>query len=241
MSERHVVSLHFGAERLPLAPDAVLEALFSTISYRLEPNGWATRFPTVLDRLREGRLESGAAARALEELEHIGAELRRLPVDRVVWSMQDLRKRDDSGEPVRRDAPNVFDYFVAFDGRPILTCLADALQKSRMSGDAIVLESFVRHRNVVSGLVLLLVGALVGVGGYLYFPNVILVPEHESERVAQHGPLVWPLGSVLAVVGAITTAGALYPSFRMWLRARRAVAFVVCVAAFGAVVYASWR
>lgn len=218
-----------------------MEALFATISYRLEPDGWASRFPMLLDRLHEGRLDATSADQALAELDLVSAELRRLPVDRVVWSMHDLKKRDDAGEPVRRGAANAFEYFVAQDGRPILTCIAEMVQKSKQSGDATSLGSLVRHRNLVSGIVLLVLGLAVAFGGYLYFPNTILVAEHVPEYVVQHGPLVWPLGGVIAIVGAFALSGAVYPSFAATMRRHRTAFMASGIFAMLVVMYFGWR
>ena len=149
MSSARVVTMMSGAGDVPLAPDDVLEALFATISYRLEPNGWASRFPTVLDRLHEGRLDVASADAALSELELISAELKKLPADRVVWSMRDLARKDDSRHPVRRDARNAYEYFIARDGRPILACLVDAVRVARASGEPVILASGLRFKNMV--------------------------------------------------------------------------------------------
>jgi VIT1/CCC1 family predicted Fe2+/Mn2+ transporter len=142
---------------------------------------------------------------------------------------------------VRHGASNAFDYFVARDGRPILTCLTEAVQRSRMSGDAILVGSSVRHRNVVGSLVLFVFGALVGIVGYFFFPDLTLVPDHTSDKVEQHGLLVWPLGGMIAVVGMLGSIGALYPSFSEWMRSQKRALGVVLVAAIGFVVYWAWR
>lgn len=241
MSARRMVSARFGADAVALAPDTVLEALFATISYRLEPSGWATRFPIVLDLLHEGRLDASSLDGALAELDAIAPELARVPVDRVVWNMQDLRRRNDANEPVRKNAANAFDYFVANDGRPILVCLVDAIRRARMNGDAVVLDSGLRRRNIRSGVALVVFGGAVGIGGYLYFPDAVLVPENATHEASQHGPLIWALGCLIAAMGAVATLGALLPSFGAWMRARRALVAVVAVVGVAAVGYASWR
>lgn len=108
-----------------IAPDKVMRALFATISYRLEPNGWGTRFPAVLNHLHEGSLDAAHAEQALTELGQIEAELRSLPPARVVWSLNDLRVRNDSKQPVNHKAKSVYDYFVGRDGTPVINKLRE--------------------------------------------------------------------------------------------------------------------
>ncbi|HEY6253757.1 MAG TPA: Imm70 family immunity protein [Candidatus Angelobacter sp.] len=129
-----------------IAPDHVLRALFATISYRLEPHGWATRFPAVLDHLQQGSLDPNRAEQAITELGQIEAELRSLPPDRVVWSMDDLRVRNDSRQPVNHKAKNVFDYFVARDGTPLINKLREIVIECRRQGRTVKVDSQVRRK-----------------------------------------------------------------------------------------------
>lgn len=49
----------------------LLHAFFSTISYHLEPEGWGTRYPYLLQHLYKGQLAWSDAASALKELDAI--------------------------------------------------------------------------------------------------------------------------------------------------------------------------
>lgn len=129
-----------------IAPDNILRALFATISYRLEPGGWATRFPAVLDHLQQGSLDANRAEQALIELGQIETELRSLSPDRVVWSMDDLRVRNDSRQPVNHNAKNVFDYFVARDGKPLINKLRLIVLECRSQGRTVKVDSRVRRK-----------------------------------------------------------------------------------------------
>src|SRR5215470_4756251 len=100
-----------------LGPKTMLEALFATITYRLEPDGRGSRFPMVMKRLYSGRLRPSEIPGAVRELEAIESELTGLPADRAIWSLSDLRRRDDRELPVNHRATNVRDYFVGADGR----------------------------------------------------------------------------------------------------------------------------
>ncbi len=130
---RPPVTIRLGPGRsFELATDAVLEAFFATVSYRLEPDGWATRFPLTLDHLRAGTLGPAESAGTVAELETIGRELRALPVRKAVWDYQDTRPCADHGQPVNAGAGNLHDYFVAADGRtPLVQRLRELAEASR--------------------------------------------------------------------------------------------------------------
>ncbi|WP_219726630.1 Imm70 family immunity protein, partial [Vibrio vulnificus] len=50
-------------------------AFFSTVSANLEVNGWGTRFPILMGKLYQGRLEPNFADIAIMELRQIHREL----------------------------------------------------------------------------------------------------------------------------------------------------------------------
>jgi hypothetical protein len=129
-----------------IAPDHVLRALFATISYRLEPDGWATRFPAVLDHLQQGSLDASRIDQALTELAQIEAELKSLPARRVVWSLDDLRVLNDSKQPVNHRAQNIFEYFVARDGTPVVNKLREIVVERRGQGGAVRIDSRLRRK-----------------------------------------------------------------------------------------------
>jgi hypothetical protein len=117
--------LSVGGQSRELAPDRVVEALFTTIGCRLEPQGQGTRFPAVMEDLYSGYLAPGRAAATLRELQEIEDALRKIPVSDVVWSLADLRRGDDAKEAVNHRAANAFDYFVDIDGRPLIWRLSE--------------------------------------------------------------------------------------------------------------------
>jgi len=111
------------------APDHIMKALASTISYRLEPEGWSSRFPFVLDHLLAGRLSPSEGSAAIAELEAIEWGLKRVPRDSVVWDRNDRRRRDDSREEVCHTARDASEYFLARSGRPLLHELKEAVHE----------------------------------------------------------------------------------------------------------------
>ena len=88
--------LSVGGRSRDLGPEHVVEAMFTTISCRLEPQGRGTRFPALMDDLYAGYLKPGRAAEVLWELQKVEADLRKVPVRDVVWSLANFRQ-DDCG------------------------------------------------------------------------------------------------------------------------------------------------
>lgn len=67
-------------------------AFFSTISGNLEPKGWGSRFPVLMNKLYPGEATQPDAAEALAELGQASAELAKLPVSKVIWDVEDRSK-----------------------------------------------------------------------------------------------------------------------------------------------------
>lgn len=110
-----------------------LNAFFSTISHRLEPDGAGSRFPLVA-RLYAGDLPSQAAQQARHELDESRRELSRLGPDQVVWDREDLESRPPWGSNISPDITHLSNYFVTSDGRDLFDVLAEALVESEESG-----------------------------------------------------------------------------------------------------------
>lgn len=218
-----------------LAPAEVIEALFATISYRLEPQGRATRFPNVIDSLYAGRLDSKDAPAALIELGHIEAGLKALPPDRAVWSFTDLRRIDDSDRPVNHAATNLYEYFIADDGELLVAHLRQAIQNSMLAKRNLTFKSRERKSSVGSALALLLIGLVWTIAGYLFFPHRILVP-----RGGHEGPLLWSLGILAIAGGLVFLLMALRPNVDKWVRRRPNTALIVFAAVTLLLLYLSW-
>ena len=106
------------------SPD-LLHAFFSTISVRLEPLGWGTRFPALLDDLYHGELTVEAVETALSELMLARRELSSLPASSVVWDADDPYAAPPWGDAMA--APDVVHAFWTEDGRSLFDVVAAAL------------------------------------------------------------------------------------------------------------------
>jgi TPR repeat protein len=208
--------LRVGSQSYDLGPSPVADGFFSSLSYRLEPNGRGTRFPLIMG-IYAGSMKPSAADAASRELQDAERELSALAPDRAVWSLSDLRRRDDSRLPVNHAAHNLCDYFVAADGRPVLAALRDAIHASGERNEPLLLVKGDR-KPVRRAAALLVFGALWTVLGYLYFRNWIMTALGDSE--ATHGPLAWPLGIVVFASGLTELVSARFPGLSYWFRRR---------------------
>jgi hypothetical protein len=78
------VGLQVGRVISEVGTSEFFHSFFSTISGNLEPEGWGTRFPTLMHKLYAGELTQPHAAAALGELDEASYELSRLPIDQVI-------------------------------------------------------------------------------------------------------------------------------------------------------------
>lgn len=122
-----MVNIKAGRYRAVLARPYIVRALFATISFRLEPNGSGSRFPFLTNHLYDNHLRASEVAAALGEAAEVEKELKRLSKGSVIWSLDDLRRHDDTGQPVNHAANDTFHYFVSTNGRPLLAVLQEAL------------------------------------------------------------------------------------------------------------------
>ena len=222
-----------------LAPDYILEGLFATITFRLEPDGRGTRFPFTMGELYKGRLDPAHVDRVLEELAVIADELHRVPTRRAVWDAVHFRPADDSRLPVRHDARNLFDYFISADNRPLVPALGEWVGRQRNSTQVAELRPRVIEARRKAGYNLLLIGIAWMIIGLLFFPHYVLVPIGSQSH---HGPLVWTLGLLWAVLGLAGVAA------ERWPRLSRRVDYmpvwawaVVIVCGLAGWGYLSWR
>lgn len=123
------------------APD-FLHAFFSTVSVNLEPEGWASRFPLLLGRFHSGALEPQYASDALKELAAIQVELRRLPIEALVWDVDDSTKSPPWGDNISADITDLSNYFVTSTGRDLIELLFECLDELKTSDGSLEIVSY---------------------------------------------------------------------------------------------------
>ncbi len=204
----------------------------------MEPGGWATRFPIVLDHLLAGRLTPEQADAAVTELARLGTELEALAPDLAVASLSDLAKVSASLIPVNHAASSLATYFVAVDGRPLLDVLREAALRAKASGRSVNLETRSASGGLKEGLFAALLGAGVFGVALVYFPNLVLVTAGSG---AKHGPPVWVLGVAICLAGTVRVVASQRPAFAGFLRRHGVASWVVSLAFFAWLVAATWK
>jgi 2,3-bisphosphoglycerate-dependent phosphoglycerate mutase len=117
-----------------------LFAFFSTVRVRLEPEGWGTRFPAVMNELYAGELSAESAPKAVAELDQIREELRKLPPSQLVWDAEDRSKQPPWGENVREDAEDLASAFTTHDGRNLFDLFDEAVGYAARAGAPVRVE-----------------------------------------------------------------------------------------------------
>lgn len=240
MADRSPVVLRAGEWSATLGPIESVTALGASILYRLEPENVAQRFPLLLGGLLNGRLPPEQADGALAELETAARELAAHPKEHAVRSATDLRRIDDSIQPVNPAAANLATYFIAPDGRPMLDVLAEAVRQAKRDRRPLTANAGLRRArwqraaaNVLSGL------AWALVIGLLLVPNEVIDPgSHRTSRPAELlgalglGWVVW-----LGVWGLIATAA---PRIGDWFEDKPVAETAIAILWFVIVIKACW-
>jgi hypothetical protein len=109
-------------------------AFFSTISGNLEPKGWGSRFPVLMNKLYQGEVTQSDAAAALAELDQASAELAKLPARKVIWDVEDRSKTPPWGDRIATTITDLSNYFVTSTGRDLIELLREVLVELRDAG-----------------------------------------------------------------------------------------------------------
>lgn len=119
-----------------------LHAFFSTISYHLEPQGWGSRFPELMNELYQGKLDAIKAAKILADLNQIKEELRSYPPDKVVWDIENLFESPPWGTNISSDITDLSNYFVTSTGRDMFDVLIECISALQRKGGSLLIESY---------------------------------------------------------------------------------------------------
>lgn len=106
-------------------------AFFSTVSARLEPKGWGTRFPLVITRLYQGTLPASDVPGALAELLEIRKLLERHQPSDVVWNFEDRTALPPWGKNISSEITSLSNYFVTSGGHDLFDVLIEVLEDAR--------------------------------------------------------------------------------------------------------------
>lgn len=137
------VAIRSGSVVTEVGASAILHALFSSISANLEPAGWGSRFPLVMNSLYQGRLVASDCAAAIDELHAIESELRELPVSVLVWDIEDRAAPPSPHYHAGAQAANLAEYFITVNGLGLLRQgLIESVESAAEFGDDVQIFTF---------------------------------------------------------------------------------------------------
>ncbi|MBI1313959.1 hypothetical protein GC176_21910 [bacterium] len=123
-----------------LGAPSFLHSFFSTISHRLEPSGWGTRFPILMNHVYQGQLTGADAGAAVVELRQARDELRNFTPSQVVWDIENLSARPPWGDNIADTITDLSNYFITSTGRDLIDTLLEALEEAEKTGQNAVIE-----------------------------------------------------------------------------------------------------
>ncbi len=135
------IGLKLGSITDEIGGQDFFHAFFSTVSHRLEKNGWGSRFPCLLKKLYQGKLERSDSEQALKELDIITTELRNFSPDKVVWDIEDFNASPPWGNNISSDITDLSNYFVTSTGRDLIGILKECLEELHENGGSINIVS----------------------------------------------------------------------------------------------------
>lgn len=118
----------------PVGTPGFFKAFFSTVAVRLEPDGWGTRFPAVMNELYQGEVAPERLADVRREVAAIREELRAHPPADVVWDFEDRTARPPWGDDIADRITDLATYFVTSDGRDLFALFDEAVDFASESG-----------------------------------------------------------------------------------------------------------
>jgi 2,3-bisphosphoglycerate-dependent phosphoglycerate mutase len=119
-----------------------LHAFFSTISYHLEPQGWGSRFPELINELYQGKLDAPKAQKVAGDVLTIKAELKKHRPDEVIWDIENLNAKPPWGEKISPEITDLSNYFVTSTGRDLFDVLNECLAALSRSRGSLTIEQY---------------------------------------------------------------------------------------------------
>ena len=93
------------------------KCFFYTISYRLEPDGWGTKYPLLMGDFYDGKLENKYVPLLRKEVEEVREKLKAFSPDLVVYNFDDPSEPPIWGVDISDEITDLSNYFVTSDGR----------------------------------------------------------------------------------------------------------------------------
>lgn len=118
-----------------------LHSFFSTVAYNLEDKKWGSRFPVIMNKLYQGKVNQEDTDKAIEELSIIKKELQAFTPDKVIWDIEDISKQPPWGNNISKDITDLSNYFITSDGGDFISVFFHALKKAKEVNSDIEIKS----------------------------------------------------------------------------------------------------
>jgi hypothetical protein len=129
------LGLHVGDLIWRVGTADLLHSFFSTISVRLEPLGWGTRFPALMNDLYQGELGPDRVETALSELLLARRELSFVPPEHVVLDADDPLAPSPWRAEAASGSPDASKCFFTDEGKDLFDVLLAALVRLRNAAE----------------------------------------------------------------------------------------------------------
>jgi len=99
-----------------IGAQSVLHSWFSTVASKLEDGNWGSRYPSVMTQLYQGKLPTAQAQAALAELQDIRTKLSALPIETLVWDIENPNQAPPESHQRNPLATSMVNYFLTVNG-----------------------------------------------------------------------------------------------------------------------------
>ena len=131
-----------GSELKEIGSPDLLQAFFSSIYCNLEPQGWGTHFPYIMNELYGGLLSAHHASLALAELDSVKKQFEHLPIDKVVYNSEDLSYVPLWVNRIEANGTNLSDYFIISTDGNLIELLKESLSQLQKVGGYLSIEKY---------------------------------------------------------------------------------------------------
>ncbi|PTY38449.1 hypothetical protein BGP77_12120 [Saccharospirillum sp. MSK14-1] len=128
------VGLKIGSINTEIGSADFLHAFFSTVSYRLESDGWGSRFPVIMNELFQGQLDAAHVDAAIVELDSIQEELKSFKPKDVIWDIYNLDAKPPWGDNISARITDLSNYFVTSNGSDLIEVMRDRFNRLKLKG-----------------------------------------------------------------------------------------------------------
>ena len=107
-----------------------LNSFFSTINYHLEPEGWGTKYPYLMNHVYMGKIGNSLIPELLKEVREIREQLQNYSPSQIIWDFEDLTKQPPWGKNISPEITSLANYFVTSEGEDLFEVLILALEQA---------------------------------------------------------------------------------------------------------------